>query len=347
MILAEEGPLVARLESAGASVEVLPMDTAAQRLGRGGVRPGALPPAVVLATLAYTVRLAARLRELDPDLVHTNSLKAMFYGLAAGKLAGMRVVVHVRDRIAEDYLPTPAVRAVRLLCGRVADGVVANSAVTLATLPASCREAVVIPSPVDVARFSAGTERRSERPFTVAVVGRIAPWKGQDLFLRAFAEAFSDGDEVALVVGSALFGEDAFEAEVRALAEDLGIGQRVTFTGFRDDVADLLSEVDVLVHTSTIPEPFGQVVVQGMAAGLCVIASAEGGPATIVTDGVDGILCEPRDVQSYACAMRKVRSDPILRSDLGTKAKMTAQRFAPEVIAEEMLSLYERVRSSA
>ena len=151
-----------------------------------------------------------------------------------------------------------------------------------------------------MARFSAHTRRYSERPFTVAVVGRIAPWKRQDLFLRAFAKAFADGDEVALVVGSALFGEDAFEAEMRALASDLGIAQRVTFTGFRDDVADLLSEVDVLVHTSTIPEPFGQVVVQGMAAGLRVIASAEGGPASFVTHGVDGILCEPKDVQSYA-----------------------------------------------
>ena len=119
--------------------------------------------------------------------------------------------------------------------------------------------------------------RRGGGPLTFGMVGRIAPWKGQDVFLGAFAHAFGQGDERAVIVGGALFGEDDCARELSRLADALGVGNRVEFRGHRPNVWDELSRIDVLVHASVTPEPFGQVIIEGMAAGVPVIAAQ---PAT-------------------------------------------------------------------
>ncbi len=151
VILGEDGPLADRLQEAGISVEVLPIAASARDLRRDAVRLGGASPAAALHTLAYIVRLARRLRKLRPDLVHTNSLKSGVYGSLAAKAAGVPLVWHVRDRIAEDYIPRPAVRLVRALIAGLADGVIANSTATLETLPARTRErGWVIPDSVEL-----------------------------------------------------------------------------------------------------------------------------------------------------------------------------------------------------
>ena len=108
VILGEHGPLVDRLREVGATVEVLPMPVAAREVRKDSVRPGTLGLRAVAASLQYVWTLRRRLRELQPDVIHTNSLKAAFYGGVAGRLAGIPVIWHVRDRIAPDYLPTAA-----------------------------------------------------------------------------------------------------------------------------------------------------------------------------------------------------------------------------------------------
>ena len=87
------------------SVEVLPIAPAARDLRQDTVRVGGPSPAALLGTARHVARLALRLRSLRPDVVHTNSLKAGVYGSLAARAAGVPVVWHVRDRIAEDYLP--------------------------------------------------------------------------------------------------------------------------------------------------------------------------------------------------------------------------------------------------
>ena len=182
----------------------------------------------------------------------------------------------MRDRIAEDYIPAAAVRLVRALIRRLADGVVANSTATLETLPPADRGRLswVIPASVQV---SSHARARHTGATTFGMLGRIAPWKGQDLFLSAFAAAFPGGEERAVLVGAAMFGEEGYERELHELAASLGIAERVEFRGFREDVWPELAGFDVLVHASRIPEPFGTVVLEGMAAGLAVLAPDEGG----------------------------------------------------------------------
>ena len=376
VVLGEDGPLATRLQQAGVSVEVLPIDAAARELrkdtvrfggaarGReGGPRGTTQMGGAALGTAAYVARLALRLRALRPDLVHTNSLKAGVYGSLAARAAGVPVVWHVRDRIAEDYLPRPAVRLVRGMVRHLPDGVLANSEATLDTLGAAGGSPRwVLPDSVELPTHTRGpatpgtthpgspaapgtTHPRSATApgTTFGIVGRLAPWKGQDLFLRAFAAAFPDGDTRAVVVGTAMFGEESYERELPALAARLGLDGRVEFRGFREDVWAELAALDVLVHASVTPEPFGQVVLEGMAAGLPVIAPDEGGPAETIADGETGRLFRSRDAGALAAAMRALREDPAERGRLGANAQRAAERYHPDAVAARLEQVYERV----
>jgi glycosyltransferase involved in cell wall biosynthesis len=345
VILGEDGPLVDRLRRAGLSVEVLDMGERARSVRKASVVPRRLPLRAVVDTVRYSVRLARRLRRLRPDVVHTNSLKAALYGGVAGRLAGIPVVCHVHDRISPDYLPRPAVALVRLAARLLPATVIANSHATLTTLGRWPSRAVVVPNATITAPAAeaAGAPRGGDRPFTVGLVGRLTPWKGQDIFLRAFARAFPDGGARARIVGSALFGEEDWAASLAPMAADLGIGDRVDFVGFVDDMPAEYARLDVLVHASTIPEPFGQVVVEGLAAGLPVVAAGAGGPAEIVTDGIDGLLYPIGDVSALADRLRRLADDDDLRARLGAAGRSRAAAFAPPSVAAALEAVYRNV----
>lgn len=303
VVLAEDGPLATRLRASGISVEVLPLGDAVRRARRDQLGGGGLSAAIELGR--YVLRLTLLLRRYRPDIVHANSLKACVYGSFAGRLAGVPVVWHARDRLADDYLPVRTARTCRWLADRLPATVIANSQATLDSLRLRRTRHAVVASPVEMGIRPAG---RREGPFTVGLVGRIAPWKGQDLFLCAFGRAFPDGAQRAHVVGGPLFGEEATQGRLLALVEQLGIEDRVDFVGQTDDVSAELARLDVLVHCSRIPEPFGAALVEGMAAGLPVVAGAWGGPAEIVSDGQDGLLVPPEDEAPSARARSAARS---------------------------------------
>ena len=347
VILGEDGPLVARLEGLGIPVEILPLDPAVRDVRKDTVSSRGASLASAARVAPYILELTRTLRLLRPDLVHTNSLKAALYGGVAGRLARVPVVWHVRDRIAADYLPPAAVGLVRASSRVLPTAVVANSRCTLATLPAARHGAVVDNSVVNdpLPTIRVAPHHGQNVIIIIGVVGRLAPWKGQHIFLEAFATALRGTTAQARIVGAALFGEDDYAASLRRQAEELGIAGQVEFRGFQEDVFAELAALDVLVHCSTSPEPFGQVVVEGMAAGLAVIAAAEGGPAEIVAHGVDGLLVPPRRPDLLADALTRLVGNPSLRRSLGAEALLSSARFAPETTAQQVLTVYRRVLS--
>jgi glycosyltransferase involved in cell wall biosynthesis len=290
------------------------------------------------------ISLARHIRRCRADLVHTNSLKAALYGGAAARLARVPVIWHLRDRIAHDYLPHSAVVLVRAAAQVLPTAVVANSRATLDTVPHARRRGRVVvpdavaPPPTPAARTDART--------TVGIVGRLAPWKGQHVFLDAFAQAFRGTPVRGRVIGSPMFGEDAYAQRLSKQAERLGIAHQIEFRGFREDVWAELAELDVLVHCSVIPEPFGQAVLEGMAAGIPVIAANAGGPAELITDGLNGILTQPGDADGLAEALRRLASDAALREALGSEAMSRSMEFTPERTAEKVLAVYRAVVSN-
>lgn len=337
VILGEDGPLKAKLEEAGIDVRVLEMSADVRNTRRD--KTTRLSTQQVRALFNYIKDLRRLLKDLDPDIIHTNSLKAALYGGVAGRSVGVPVLWHVRDRIADDYLPGTTVHLVRLAARVLPTAIVANSSATLATLP---RGGTVLASPVvpDGVVLPEATGTRPARPVTIGLVGRLSPWKGQDVFLRAFAQAFPDGQERAHLIGSAMFGEADWETELHGLVQHLGLTGRVDFRGFREDVWAEYAELDIAVHASTTPEPFGQVVLEAMAAGVPVIAADEGGPAEIIQDGVDGLLVTPRNPVRLAHALVRLAHDEQLRAQLAEAGRSTALRYSPERTAQGLLRVY-------
>jgi glycosyltransferase involved in cell wall biosynthesis len=349
VILGEDGPLVGLLQAEGIEVRVVAMDATTRSYSRTAVVPGLRALRAAFSTAGYSLRLAALLRRLRVDVVATNSLKSSLYGGVAGRLARIPVVWHVRDRIADDYLPTSAVQLVRRAVRFLPRAVIANSATTLATLelsPASSSRlrAQVIGDPCPAELFA--RPRVANDVLTVGLVGRISPWKGQEVFLRAFALAFPADSARARIIGGPLFGEESLVDQLKDLAVALGVADRVTFVGHVRDVPAELAALDIMVHASTIPEPFGQVVVEAMAAGVPVVATDAGGPAEVVTDGVDGVLYPMGDPEALAQALRRLADDPEARARLADEGRRTAARYAPERIAAQVQEVYRSVLSS-
>ena len=343
VILAEDGPFADRLVQAGISVEVLPMREKARSLRKERVTATTLPLGVIASTVAYTIRLVIHLRRLRPDLVHTNSLKSGIYGCVASRLAGLPAVWHVRDRIADDYLPRHAVHLVRLLTRRLPSFVITNSHATMDTLDPSVAPVVVysVLPEVLVAPPASATPERDE--MVIGMIGRLAPWKGQDLFLRAFADAFpGDGARCALI-GSSMFGEYDYEAELRALVRELGLEDRVEFRGFKNDVWSELRRMDILVHASVTPEPFGQVVLEGFAAGVPVVAANAGGPAEIIQHGVNGWLYPMGDRAALAGALTDLAGNPALRLRFTEAGSVAVAEYHPDAVVERLQAVYRSV----
>lgn len=332
VLLAQDGPLADALRSSGIPVEIRQLAESTRNLHREQVT-SAHVVAGAGSTAAYAWNLSRRLRQLQPDVVHLNSLKACVYGSLAARLAGVPSVWHARDRIAADYLPARAVGPLRLLARTVPTRVVANSASTWASLRLP-GPATVVPSPAADEFFAVRAAAADVR--CIGMVGRLSPWKGQDVFLRAFALAFPTGPVRAKVIGSAMFGETSYAESLEQLVQDLELQGRVDLVGFRSEVARELEDVDVLVNASTAPEPFGQVVVEALAAGRPVIAAAHGGPAEVLTDGLTGLLFPPGDVDELARALQRVAGDVGLRTGLTTAGRSLAQSYTVRAVAGQL-----------
>jgi glycosyltransferase involved in cell wall biosynthesis len=335
VVLGADGPLRPALEKL-AYVEVLPLPAVA------GVADVDESPAQLLRTApalaAYTIRLAGRLAAMNIDVVHTNSLKSALYGGAAARLAGKPCVIHVRDRLAADYLNPASARLIRMWIRHVARVAIANSTATAATLDPRTRS-VVIPSPIALAAQPRPREIDDKKNLVFGTASRISPWKGQLEFLRAFSRAFPDGPHRAVILGDALFGESAYAVALRREVETLGLSSRVEFRGHVVDVGAELEGFDVLVHTPRIPEPFGRIIVEAMACGAAVVARGDGGPAEIITNDFNGLLYPPGDDDALVAAMRRM-TGPDLRRRLTASAFGLLPSYTPAVIARRTEDVY-------
>ena len=341
VILGDDGPFLDLLEGQGTSVELLPIGGGASTLRRASL--DRLPLGAAAAFGSYTVRLAAHLRRIRPDLVHTNSLKAALVGGVAGRLAGVPVIWHVHDRITSDYLPQRAAEAFRAAARHLPAAVITNSETTRATLGDLTVPTRTIACALDPALGPIDRSGRTDSGLRFGLVARLARWKGQDVFLRAFAEAFPAGPHRAVLVGGDLFGEDDWAQHIEDLIRELGLDDRVERRGHRGDMGPEYERLDVLVHASTLPEPFGQVVTEGLATGLPVVAADDGGPAEIL-GGRDLALTYPRgDHQALAAQLRRVADDPALRARLAAAGPEAARPYAAGAIADQVLGVYELV----
>lgn len=354
VVLSSHGPLEEKLRYAQVETHVLPLAPSVVEARKDHLDRHALTRVKDFARLVkYSFKLAALLRRLKADLLHTNSLKADIIGGFAGRFARVPVLWHVRDRIAYDYLPPKVVHVFRRLCRILPTYVITNSGATFQTLhlPTKGRErgCVVhdgIPIPPENAKVdSVDCSRTSAR---IGIVGRISPWKGQHIFLEAAAKVKQEFPETHFqIIGGALFGEEAYERQIHEQAQKLGFNGNLEWLGFRSDVPELIKSLDVLVHASTVGEPFGQVVVEGMVESKPVVATHGGGVPEIVEDGISGILVPMNDASAIANAILRLLRNPDEAQTLGRAARARVEEyFSIERTARDVERVYEQMLNS-
>lgn len=297
-----------------------------------------------LVVQALATRLHAGFRQAD--VVDANTARSAAYGAIAAWASRVPFVVHLRDMVDPEALGGFGFRLMSRIVLRRADGVVADTEETLASARPFLRDtavAAVIMSASGIVPRVARPVPQADAPLRIGMLARLDPWKGQELLLGAFAVAFPDGDARLEFAGGAPFGHDDFADELRARAVDLGIDDRVSFLGHVDDVDSVLARWDVAVQASLRPEPLGQNVLQGLAAGCAVVVADEGGPIEWVTDDVNGLRFAPRDADSLAAALRRLADDAPLRSRLGAAAVATPGLLTDAEVAQAHAVFYADV----
>ena len=353
VVLAADGPLVERLRAAGIDTRVVPLDAAVLNTRKDSLGGGSLLKLrYAWACLRYVLTLARLARAVQADLIHTNSLKSDLYGGFAGRLAGVPVLWHVRDRIDGQYLPPRVATAFRRLSHILPKAIVANSESTLKTLRPRRRQpsAAVYSGIVDVPALAlqsapASALRPAHTVPVISLVGRIAEWKGQHIFIQAAALTLAEFPNARFqIIGAPLFGEEDYEQTIRQSVADLGLSEQIVFLGFRDDVAALLAETDIVVHASIMGEPFGQVVVQGMAAGKPVVATDGGALPEIVIPGETGVLVPMGDAPAMARAFIELLTDPDRAKKMGRAGRRRVrERFTMTQTLHALEGIYSRL----
>ena len=354
VLLFEDGPLAGRLRPE-TETHIISLDASVSNAQKDGLGVGSvLKLKTVWLTLLQVAKVLKFIRTTKPDVIHTNSLKADLIGGVAGRLAGIPVVWHIRDRIDSDYLPGSVVAVFRFLSRTIPAFVIANSKATLETIQLDGRRpSAAIGSGVNLHKYkedaktvasTVANENKQAEP-RLGLVGRISPWKGQHIFLKAAAEILKCHPTATFeLIGSALFDEKAYEDSLHELCATLQIEKAVRFVGFVEDVPGQISKLDILVHASTTGEPYGQVIIEGMAAGKPVIATNGGGVPEIVVDHVTGILVPMGDSAKMAEAIEYLLDNPQIMASMGRLGReRVLEHFTVENTARRVEEVYRQV----
>jgi glycosyltransferase involved in cell wall biosynthesis len=303
----------------------------------------------------YLRRLRRELRRIAPDVLHANGLKPQMLSALSQTRGRPPVVWHVHDYLS----PRPlAARLIKRCAARGATAVV-NSRSVAEDLRAVCGDKLkthLLYNAVDLDNFSPAGSRLDldtlsglppAEPGTVRVglLATMARWKGHETFLKSLSMLPTDARVRGYVIGGAVYrtrGSQTGSEELRACAARLGLEGRVGFTGFVEDPASAIRALDVLVHASTEPEPFGLAIVEGMACGRSVVASRAGGAAEIL-EGCEAALSHaPGDADGLSAQIGRLAESAELRARLGRAGRLVAeQRFDRARLAEELAGVYE------
>jgi len=353
LLVADDGPLVTAACDLGVPTTALPLPGRIAVLGEHGLsHRGSWRARLTLGHgllrgsaegWRYVRKLRGSIERIGPDLIHSNGIKTHLLA----RLTGVRIPIvwHLHDFLHDRPLT-------RLLLCRATRGVRAGLAVSQAVVD-DVRATFgrlglqVMHNAVDVDRFrpapadGSALDRLADiRPgasgvLRIGLVATYARWKGHDVFLAAAARLAQARPDLRLrfyIVGGSIYRTRASqftEDELRGMVTKFGLSDCVSLIPFQKDTADIYRMLDVVVHASTKPEPFGLTIVEAMACARPVIVSAAGGALELFRDGVDAIGFPPGNAEQLSERLALLADNPILRDKLGRAGRQTAlDRFS-------------------
>jgi glycosyltransferase involved in cell wall biosynthesis len=351
----ETNPLVEDFRDCGAEVIVQPPPPSVQFERHGGISApftGVVQSAVnafrtlVLQPMAW----CRRLRELRIDIVHLNNNCAADPDLIiAAILSRIPCVAHQRG------FPMGVGAVNRFLARRLAYIISISNSVTsdLRKKRLHNRHVQLIHDGIDAKRITAHDDGMVVRSAlgipadapVVGVVGNVKRWKGQLTLVQAIPALLTKHPDLhCLVVGA--IADPAYQRELEAVVASAGIGGNVHFAGYQRVPAKYMAAMDVFVHTSVDPEPFGIVNLEAMALRKPVVATAHGGPLDIVLEGVTGHLTPPGDHAVLAVVLSALLANPDKRTAMGEAGRqLLEQSFTAASNAAQIQAIYSSLLS--
>ncbi|MGH8081570.1 MAG: glycosyltransferase family 4 protein [Lysobacter sp.] len=299
------------------------------------------------------VREVARLlREGDYDLLNTHTARSALIGRFAARRAGRPMVHHVHsrtDRDTESAVRNRINSAIQRFSLRNADRLIAVSHGTADYLRGIGYDddfIRVVPNGVPCAAMP----RDWEPPVSGWVLGMVAlfrPRKGVEVLIRALAGLRAKGHAVTLrAIGG--FESEAYREQVLAFAQAQGVAEHIVWTGFTRDIAGQLAMLDLFVLPSLYGEGLPMVLIEALAVGLPVVATANEGIPEVLADGAAGALAPPGDAQSLTAAITGLIEDP-RRAKRFARAGLQRQRerYSDLVMARQVAAVYRDVLDGA
>jgi glycosyltransferase involved in cell wall biosynthesis len=283
--------------------------------------------------LSLTARIRRRLSHLRPTIVHSNGMKTHLLSRLTTP-RGVPRILHLHDFFSNRPLVR---RATPFLAASAARGIAISHAVAkdvhslVPSMPIS-----VVHNAVDTDHFSpgdpephsldkkAGLATAAPGTLRVGLVATYADWKGHGVFLQALSRV---PNVRGYIVGGPIYatsGSQVTLEELQRMADSLGLRDRVGFLPFQSDPRDVYRSLDVVVHASTRPEPFGLTITEAMSVGRPVVVAADGGAVELFEDCVSAIGYSAGDVGALSRAMERLFHDSELRRRIGAAARSAA-----------------------
>ena len=364
LILGQDGPLVQEASNRNVSCYVYPFPSGFARLGdaptfsreKGGNWISLLFRLIVSgpSTFLYARRLKTLLKQIQPDIIHANGLK-MHVISAWIKVAP--IVWHVHDYVSSRPLARKLLSHYASRC----NAVVANSNSVVEDLKGVLKNSVplyTLRNAVALERFSSHGDRvdmdqlagmPSDSGFVrVGLIATFGLWKGHETFLRAMAQIPGNLNFRGYIIGGPVYQTEGSQwtlEELRVRVEQLGLANRIGFTGFVLQPSSVIRSLDIIVHASTQPEPFGLIIAESMACGRPVVVSQTGGAAELIEPGINALGYPSGDARALSNQIALLIENPDLRNKIGKAGRETAEKlFDRKRLAKEMIPVYERIR---
>ncbi len=288
-----------------------------------------------------TKKLKEKIEKINPDIVLTNSIRAHILATKALKKLNYPLAFFVHDftfpkrffqiaqkRANQIFTCSEAVKQDLLIKGGQEEKIqIAYNGVDIGNFPFKKRENIK----------------------KIGIMGRIDTWKGQDIFIESAGLLKNYDFEFFIYGESSLYDEKTrkFEEYLKVMTKTKHLEDRIHFMGFVP-AETALQNLDLVVHASTEPEPFGRVIIEAMASGIPVIATDAGGASEIIRNRETGLLIEPKDANLLAERIKELKNNSELRDNLTTEArKDIEEKFSLEASTKNLLQALEDMRKSS
>ncbi len=348
LILPEDGLVADRAKALGVKVHIFPM------------RPLMIEQNIkqsiqdALTAVKQINAIRKLLANINPQIIHINSYRVGLTFTWASRSLGIPSVWHFRD------IPSSPIKQklIANLAKFPTKSIAISNAVFQVLNSRGTKNMQIVYNGVNVEQFNQVTPKLFRQEMNLpsdaillCSIGQLIPWKGHDFLIKAFAQLTENQKKYLIIVGGNVSPvwkmPDAnrdFGIRLQELVKNYGIEEKVLFTGFRSDIPQILSDIDIYVHSATSPEPFGRVLIEAMAAKKPIVAPNWGGIPEIVGDGLTGLLYKPNNLASLKNTLvdiMKIRPKWEQMGEAG--CKMVHEKFTVVQHVANMQQVYEQI----